>query len=359
MKDDPTKQAVRQIQSIITKDRGSPLSADAEAALTRVIETIGADHHLQVLPIEQREVTILLADLRGFTSISAAHPAAVVIGVLNRCLAAMSEVVFLHQGTIDKFMGDSIMVLFGAPHTRGDDVQRALTCAVQMQVAMARLNEMFRAEGQPELFLGIGINTGGVMAGNFGSEAYSEYTVIGNEVNLASRIEAFTVRGQVLISESTYARAGAFAETGPPMDVHVKGKDGLVTLRELLAIPSLGLVTPRQDPRRSRRVNATIACNVQRIENKIVFPNMIDAMILDIGYHGVLMQAAEDLPMHTDLKLDFHLGLVDYRVTDVYAKVVKRQPFEGRTRYGVEFTAIKPEATQKIQLFVQLLVGGH
>ncbi len=359
MKDDPAKQLVRQTQAIVARDHGAPLSASAEADVTALVNRVGAAPSLRALPIEPREVTILLADLRGFTSISAAHPAGVVIGVLNRCLAAMSEVVFHHQGTIDKFMGDSIMVLFGAPQTRGDDVQRALSCAVQMQVAMARLNEAFRAEGQPELFLGIGINTGGVMAGNFGGEAYSEYTVIGNEVNLASRIEAFTLRGQVLISESTYARSDGFVETGPPMDVHVKGKDGQVTLRELLAIPSLGLVTPRQDPRRSRRVNATIACQVQRIENKIVVPTLIDALILDIGYHGVLLQSAEDLPMHTDLKLEFLLGLVDYRVTDVYAKVVKRVSDDGRMRYGLEFTAIKPEATQKIQLFVQLLVAGN
>ena len=91
------------------------------------------------LEVAPREVTILLADLRGFTALSGSQPASVVIAALNRCLARLSEVVFKYQGTIDKFMGDSIMVLFGAPVAREDDVDRALLCAVEMQIAMREL----------------------------------------------------------------------------------------------------------------------------------------------------------------------------------------------------------------------------
>jgi class 3 adenylate cyclase len=124
--------------------------------------------------------------------------------MLNRYFGRMSAIIFANGGSIDKFMGDAIMVLFGAPIAHAEDVQHAVTCAVQMQIAMDEVNREHREQGLPELFMGIGINTGTVMAGLLGSEAYSEYTVIGDEVNLASRIEAFSLRGQVLISENTY-----------------------------------------------------------------------------------------------------------------------------------------------------------
>jgi len=143
-----------------------------------------------------REVTIVLADLRGFTAISESFPPTAVLELLNRYLGRMSEIIFRHEGAIDKFMGDSIMVLFGAPNAHDDDVQRALACAVEMQLAMEEINDDNKRRGMPELFMGIGINTGTVMAGLLGSELYSEYTVIGDEVNLTSRIEAFSLRGQ-------------------------------------------------------------------------------------------------------------------------------------------------------------------
>jgi adenylate cyclase len=132
-------------------------------------------------------------------------------------------------------MGDSIMVLFGAPVERPDDVQRALTCAIEMQLAMVELNNQGRPDGMPELFMGIGINTGSVMAGRFGSNFYSEYTVIGDEVNLASRIEAFSLRGQVLINTLITPQLHHCQRSN---GVFVKGKTQPVKFRELYAVPS-------------------------------------------------------------------------------------------------------------------------
>ena len=139
-----------------------------------------------------------------------------VLDLLNRCFVTMSEIIVRHRGTIDKFMGDSIMVIFRGEEPE-EGVRRALLCAVDMQVGMAWLNRN-RKTGVPELFMGIGINTGKVMAGVLGSDLYSVYTVIGEEVNLTSRIEAFSLRGQVLISEATFALCGEFARTGEPID---------------------------------------------------------------------------------------------------------------------------------------------
>lgn len=349
---------LQRIQEIVARDTGRPLSPAAEAE----IEALWGEADGPSPPtVPQRkflhqEVTILLADLRGFTAIAAAHPADVVIRMLNPCLIKMSEIIYRHHGTIDKFMGDSIMVLFGAPVGHADDVQRAIICAVEMQQAMTTLNLAHKDQGLPELYMGIGINTGDVLAGTLGSEHYSEYTVIGDEVNLASRIEAFSLRGQVLISQNTYGCCKDFVEAGDPMDIHVKGKPQPVSLREVLAIPALGLKVPRQEIRRSHRVEVKLPFNYQLIDQGIVLPESFTGVIRDIGYQGVLVEVDRELPLHGELKLDFDLPLVGYPLKDLYAKVVSCKSQDGHNRFGVEFTSVGMDANTKIQLFVQLLI---
>ena len=181
------------------------------------------------------EVTILLSDLRGFTAMAEQFPAASVVEMLNLYFSKMSEIIVTdHGGMIDKFIGDSIMVIFGARTSRSDAIERALSCAVHMQIAMDEVNRENESLDLPALYMGIGINTGTVITGKVGSNLHSEYTVIGDEVNLASSIVAFSLRGQILISENTYQRAKDYIETGDPTTVFVKGKKDPVSLHELL-----------------------------------------------------------------------------------------------------------------------------
>ncbi len=358
MKHTPTRQMLQRIHEIIARDTGKALSAAGESELEGVIDGLNGQSYPSALGQEflNREVTILFADLRGFTAILAGHPAGVVIQLLNPCLVKMSEIIFKHQGTIDKFMGDSIMVLFGAPVSRGDDVMRALACAVEMQVAMSTVNLAHQDRGVPELYMGIGINTGVVLAGMLGSERYSEYTVIGDEVNLASRIEAFSLRGQVLISQSTYDRCKDIGETSDPIDIHVKGKPQPVSLRELIAIPTLGLSVPRKEIHRSHRIEVKLPFSYQMIEEGIVLPETRSGTIRDLGYHGALIELDRALPLYSEIKLSFNLPMVDYHAQDVYAKVVSQKSLDGRLHMGAEFTSVPAETNVKIQLFVQLLV---
>lgn len=328
MKDDPGKEALRHLQALISRTAGAPLKHDAELEMESIIQkALEIDGETGAINPEhsfvKREVTILLADLRGFTSITATLPAGTVISMLNRCLGKMNEIVSRHHGNIDKFMGDSIMVLFGVPIEQPDDIQRALACAIEMQLAMGELNACSHEEGMPELFMGIGINTGSVMAGKFGSNFYSKYTVIGDEVNLASRIEAFSLRGQVLISENTLDHSRDFVTVSPPMEVFVKGKSQPVKLRELYSIPSLELEVPRSEVRRSHRMEVNLPCSLHLIQNKIVMPKPIVATIRDIGFHGIQIETDHSLETLDDLKLEFDLPLVNSRATDIYAKVVK------------------------------------
>lgn len=360
MKNDPTKEALRRLQALIARETGAPLSHAAETEMVSII------HHACGVEDEsnaensfvRREVTILLADLRGFTSITATLPAGTVIAMLNRCLGKMNEIVARHRGVIDKFMGDSIMVLFGVPVEHPDDVKRALACAVEMQLAMDELNSHDRPNGIPELYMGIGINSGSVMAGKFGSNFYSEFTVIGDEVNLASRIEAFTLRGQILISEKTFELCRDYANVSDAMEVYVKGKAQPVKMRELYAIPSLNLEVPRKEVRRSHRMEVKLPCSFNLIQSKIVLPKTYIATIRDIGYHGVLLET--DYPLNTldDIKLEIDLPLIDFKATDIYAKVVKIKNADGLQQAGIEFTSVFPDTTMRIQLFVQLLVSA-
>jgi adenylate cyclase len=351
---------VRRLQVLIERETGAPLREEALAEMAAILRHGDgpegrAGEGLQAAA--PREVTILLADLRGFTALSGSQPASVVIAALNRCLARLSEVVFRYQGRIDKFMGDSIMVLFGAPEARDDDVDRALICAVEMQVAMRELNLAHLRERLPEVFLGIGVNTGTVMAGRFGSDVYSEYTVIGEAVNLASRIEALSLRGQVLISDATYQRCWGLVSASPPMQVYVKGRTQPVSLRELIAIPSHKLKVPRQEFRRSHRVDARLPCLCQRMQDKIVVPHIVHGAIRDIGYHGLLVELIEPLEPRSEIKLEFELPLVDYRAADVYARVITLKQEGDEWVAGLEFTSISAECRAKVQMFVQLLVA--
>ncbi len=358
MKQSPTQQVLQRIHEIVASDTGKTLSAEGDRALEAALNSLNDESLPSTLGQEflSREVTILFADLRGFTAMVASQPAGIVIQMLNPCLIKMSEIIFKHQGSIDKFMGDSIMVLFGAPVQRSDDVKRALACAVEMQVNMSTLNLAHKEQGMPELYMGIGINTGEVLAGTLGSERYSEYTVIGDEVNLASRIEAFSLRGQVLISQSTYERCKDFVDTSDPIDIHVKGKPLPVSLREVTGIPSLGQKVPRKEIRRSHRIEVKLPFSFQVIDHGVVLPETHSGILRDLGYHGALLELERELPAYSEIKLSFDLPMVDYQAHDVYAKILGRKPGGDSVRMGSEFTSVPAEAETKIQLFVQLLV---
>jgi adenylate cyclase len=237
-------------------------------------------------------------------------------------------------------------------------VRNAVTCAVEMQCAMEAFNSANRGRGLPDLFFGIGLNTGNVMSALLGSDLYSEYTVIGDEVNLASRIESFSLRGQVLISESSWERCRDFVQTGEPMDVFVKGRSKLVVLREVLAIPELGKAVPRQEVRRSPRVKVKLPFSYRMVVGDVVVPETRMGCILDIGYHGVLAEVAAAPGQFSEITIEFDLPLVGQKVGDLYGKVVKVIARDDCARVGVEFLSMTPEQRAAIQLFVQLLIQG-
>jgi adenylate cyclase len=148
----------------------------------------------------------------------------------------MVTIIKQYQGTIDEFIGDAIFVLFGAPVWQEDDAQRAVACAVAMQLAMASVNEENRQEGLPEVEMGIGVHTGQVVVGNIGSPERMKYAVVGSHVNLTSRIQSFTVGGQILVSEATRQAVGPILRIGKQMEIKAKGFEQPVPLSEVRGI---------------------------------------------------------------------------------------------------------------------------
>jgi adenylate cyclase len=153
-----------------------------------------------------QSVTVLFADIRGFTAYSENEKPEKVVRLLNRYFSAMSELIFAHGGTLDKYTGDGLMAIFGAPTATPDDAKNALRTAVAMQKRLETLNRELETEGFNRIAVGIGLHTGEAIIGYIGSEQRSEYTAIGDTVNLASRLESNAEGGQILISEAT-ARA--------------------------------------------------------------------------------------------------------------------------------------------------------
>ena len=355
------RDALRLIQDIVREATGAPLQAEARRRLEAVLESLAAGDVPDSAGqgFSQREVSILFADLRGFSAIASAYPTDVVLGVLNRCFSLMTEIIVRHYGTIDKFMGDAIMVIFsGDPAAPRDHARRALLCAVEMQIAMSELRDRHKDEEVPEMYMGIGVSTGNVMAGLIGSEAYRAFTVIGEEVNLASRIEALSLRGQVLMSEATYAHCQDFVHVSEPMDVHVKGKAEQIRIREALGIPALGKVVPRQDVRKSPRVEVRLDLAYWPVEGKAVRAESSRGIIRDLGYRGLLAELERARPLYSELKLAFDLSFLGFRASDVYGRIVSMREDDAFLA-GIEFTSLDAETQSRIELFVQMLLQGE
>ena len=184
-------------------------------------------------------MTVLFSDIRGFTSITEKGNPEELVAQLNEYFTQMVEIVFRHQGTVDKFVGDMVMALFGAPVDDVDHAEHAVAAAVSMVAGLAALNRKWASEGRARLDIGIGVNSGDMIAGNIGSSSIMSYTVIGDNVNLGSRLESLNkdYRTRIIISDTTRSQLTGAYDLRPLGDVVVKGKTQAVAVFEVV-VPS-------------------------------------------------------------------------------------------------------------------------
>lgn len=189
---------------------------------------------------QKRELTVLFSDIRGFTTYSEKHNPEEVVSILNEYLSAMSKVILGNLGTLDKYIGDAIMAIFGAPHYEMPQVsaRKAVVTACEMMEELKKLQEKWVKEGKEPLDIGIGINTGDMVVGNMGSDLLMDYTVIGDAVNLGSRVEGLTrqYNCHIIITENTYNYVKDIVEVKPLESIKVKGKNVAVMVYEVLKL---------------------------------------------------------------------------------------------------------------------------
>jgi adenylate cyclase len=202
-----------------------------------VVDEIMRDPTSIKLGGEKKELTVLFSDVRGFTTISEQLPPEELVALLNEYLSAMTEIILRHRGNVNKYLGDGIMAIFGAPRTEPAHAVVACDTALASQEALVKLRTDWQRRGLQEITARIGINTGDVVVGNVGSPMRMEYTVMGDSVNLASRLEGANkfYDTQILIGPRTFALAGADFETREVDLLRVKGKRAPVVVYELLA----------------------------------------------------------------------------------------------------------------------------
>lgn len=190
----------------------------------QVMEQILSDVDLRSLRSARRDVTVLFADIRNFTAFAEQQAPEQVVEVLNEYLDVMVQVLFAYQGTLDKFLGDGLLALFGTPVAQPDHPQRAVQAALDIQGATAALNARRQRRGQPTLHLGVSVNSGEAIVGNIGSERRMEYTVVGDMVNVAQRLQIHAGAGEIVIGARTLAPARSLVTVYDTIETYLKGR---------------------------------------------------------------------------------------------------------------------------------------
>lgn len=345
--------AARVVSELSTSE---PWSGLDESALEQLRGSLSQVLRSRLPPLERpesRKITVMMADIRGFSIIAGQIPTTDQVDLLNRFFAAMCSCVHRYGGTIDKLLGDGLMALFGVDEPEQNSARAAVACAVDMQRCMAQLNDDNREAGLPEIFMGVGINTGEALVGPLGSSEHVEYTAIGDHVNLAARIEAHSLRGQVLISEYTRQAAEGCLVLGPPNNVFVKGKMSAIAMYEVLAThwPET-LEVPRREARRTVRIKVDMPCEFFLLEEKRVQPDPCQGRVLDISQEGVGIETDADLELSTEIRLPLMMSMMAKQTTPVYARIVTRERCESGFRYGASFTGMDETAREVISRFV-------
>lgn len=240
---------------------------------------------------QKKKVTIMFTDLRGFTNISEQMEPTDLLAMLNHYLERMIQIITEHHGTILEFLGDAIVVVFGAPKAREEMEREAVLCALCMQNDMKQVNEWNASQGYPFLQMGIGIHTGEAILGNVGSRQKTKYDMIGNSVNLASRIETFTIGGQILISEDTRQAIKDPLQIRETVPIELKGVKEKVQLYDVYGMGEIML--ERKEEIFHSVEDETLY--IQNIEGKVVSEEIVAVPVCAVSENEIILELGKQV----------------------------------------------------------------
>jgi adenylate cyclase len=335
------QQSINDYSNLLKKMFGRYLS-------TEVMNTLIENPSALELGGEKRQVMIMMTDLRGFVALTERLKPEKVVEMLNAYFEVMLDIVVKYNGTINEIIGDALQVFFGAPQEMPDRAERAIACAIDMQNAMAKVNAENRKNGLPELEMGIGLNEAEVVVGNIGSSKRSKYTAVGSGVNLASRIESYTVGGQILVSESVKNKIADKIRIDNQMEVMPKGADEPLKLFEIGGISGdYNLAIADKDYDMATLI-LQIPFQYTIIEGKHVGRSGLKAVIKKLSKVSAEIISDEPLDRLSNIKVNLDDEDGDLSSKDLYAKVIDEP---GENSYILRFTSVPAEVAAYFKAF--------
>jgi len=286
---------------------------------------------------DRRPVTIMMTDLRGFTAIAEQLKPEDVVRMLNTYFDVMVEIIMDFGGTINEIIGDSLLVIFGAPQELEDRTQRAVACAIEMQNAMEIVNRNNLEQGLPSLEMGIGINDIEAVVGNIGSKKRSKYAVVGSGVNMTSRIESYSVGGQILISESAQTRIQEQVHITVTREIFPKGAAAPFNIHEVAGISGEFNQQLKFREMPLIRLKEPIPVKYTFVDGKQVITDMHSANIIQLSETGAKVLFPQPVSPMANLRVRLNSESVDD--IDFYAKIMGDGDGDGQL---IRFTFVPP-----------------
>jgi adenylate cyclase len=319
----------------------------------KVVEEILSSSKGRQIGGTRKTVTVLMSDLRGFTTLSESRDPEEMVQLLNRYLKQMSAIILAYDGIIDEIIGDAILAVFGAPEPHDNDPQRAVACAIEMQNRLARLNTELMDDGYPALEMGIGINTGSVIVGNIGSDLRMKYGIVGETVNRAARIESNSIGGQVLIGESTYKEIQAKVQANPPKTMMMKGMKKPLVFYSILAIDMNGKnIRLDQTAATGPLLEIQIPVHCWAVKDKKLDLIPMAGTSLALDDNQIIIQTATPIETLTDVKLNFDFCLEAHCFDDIYAKCINSEPARDGHHARLHITSMAEKDRERIKEWV-------
>lgn len=286
---------------------------------------------------KKQSITVLMSDLRGFTALSEQMEPADLLAMLNHYLEQMTEIIQACNGTIIEFIGDGIMCIFGAPSYFEDHPMNAVRAAVYMQKKMGEINAWNKLRGYPKLEMGIGVNTGEMIVGNIGSDKRTKYGVVGKEVNIAGRVESYTVGGQILVAESTKLACKDKLIVNESREIYPKGAASAMNIYEIVGIlDEVSIDKPLID-RERKKLDVPIELEANLVSGKHVLKEKFTLKMLSLSSKSAEIYTEKKLEKYDNVQILFEGD------EKLFAKVT-----DSNEMIELFFTSKLPESLQRV-----------